>query len=352
MRRAVGAAHVVGHDLETRDRVGVGVIGEQQVAVLLVGVRLLRVLLDADHAPPDRAGRLAQRALEGEVRLGRGRDVLLERVVVEVLVAVGEVRARDPRGRAGAAQIVLDPDLPALRAEAAGDPVELGVALDPRVMAREVPGLLGEILDRDVLELRRLPDEQLDDARSSSREAPGRRMRTPRSARSCDAPRRRPAAGRRARHRRRCSRTRTYERLLEHDAPRDLHEQPVPPERRVVRRKISRPSRPASRAGDRPRRGSSKRTPSGASQISIPLSETSAIAGDVEIDKLNRGAGRAVAARRSRTPPGSKSERSVKRQDSSVVVGRGSSAKRAAACALANPAGLAGRVGFSADAAS
>src|SRR5262245_55005901 len=48
-RGAVGAAHVVRHDLEARDRVRVRLRREQQVAVLLVGVRLLRVLLDPDR---------------------------------------------------------------------------------------------------------------------------------------------------------------------------------------------------------------------------------------------------------------------------------------------------------------
>ena len=150
-RRTVRAANVVRHDLEARDRVGVRVRREQQVAVLLVGVRLLRLGLDPDHPAPHRARGLAKRALEREVRLGRRSDVLLEGVVVEVLVAVGEVGTGDARGRAGPVQVVLDPDLPLLRAEAAGDPVELGVALDARVMRGEVPRLAREVLDRDVL---------------------------------------------------------------------------------------------------------------------------------------------------------------------------------------------------------
>ena len=92
-----------------------------------------------------------------------GRDVLLERVVVEMLVAVGEVRARDARRRALAGEVVLDPHLAALRAEAADHPVELGVALEPRLVAAEVPGLAREVLQRDVLDLGRRVDEQLDD---------------------------------------------------------------------------------------------------------------------------------------------------------------------------------------------
>src|SRR5262245_42550086 len=109
-RRAVRAADVVRHDLEPGDRVRVRLVGEQQVAVLLVGVRLLRALLDADHPAPDRARVLTERALEGEVALGARCDVLLERVVVEVLGPVGEVRAGDARGGARAGQDVTDPE--------------------------------------------------------------------------------------------------------------------------------------------------------------------------------------------------------------------------------------------------
>src|SRR5262245_46764437 len=83
--RAVGAADVVREDLEPRDRVGMRVGREQQVAVLLVRVRLLRVALDADHPAPDRSGRVSQGALEREVGGRVRRDVLLERVVVEML---------------------------------------------------------------------------------------------------------------------------------------------------------------------------------------------------------------------------------------------------------------------------
>src|SRR5262245_65901635 len=88
---------------------------ETQVPVLLVCVRLLRVGLDADHPAPDGGRLVAQRPLEGEVRRRVRRLVLLERVVVEVLVAVGEVRARHTRRGALAGEVVLDPHLALLR---------------------------------------------------------------------------------------------------------------------------------------------------------------------------------------------------------------------------------------------
>src|SRR5579884_3524818 len=66
-RRAVRAAHVVREDLEPWDRDRVRRRREHQVAALLVGIRLLRVFLDADHPAPNRGRVLAQRALEREV---------------------------------------------------------------------------------------------------------------------------------------------------------------------------------------------------------------------------------------------------------------------------------------------
>jgi hypothetical protein len=50
--RAVRAAHVVRQDLETRDRNCMRRRRQHQVPVFLVGVRLLRVWLDADHSAP------------------------------------------------------------------------------------------------------------------------------------------------------------------------------------------------------------------------------------------------------------------------------------------------------------
>ena len=207
---------------------------EQQVAVLLVGVRPLRVLLDPDHPAPDRARLVVEHALEGEVGGRARRDVLLEGVVVEVLDAVGEVRAGDARGRARAGEVVLDPDLPLLRAEAAGDPVELGVALDPRVVAAEVPRLAADVLHRDVLDLGAVLDEDLDGGVEVAGEL-GRHRGVlldhgDAAARLGDdqqPPEERAALDR--------VRDPHEQRLLEHDALRHLDEQAVLPLGRVVR---------------------------------------------------------------------------------------------------------------------
>src|SRR5205814_10033216 len=112
-------------DLEPRNRDRMRGRREHQVAVFLVRVRLLRIRLDSDHPAPDGSRVVAQGAFEGEVRRRVWRDVLLEGVVIEVLLAVGEVRAGHPGRCALPRESVLNPDLALLRAEAAADPVDL-----------------------------------------------------------------------------------------------------------------------------------------------------------------------------------------------------------------------------------
>ena len=93
-RGGVRAANVVGLDLQARDRVGVGLVGEQQVAALLEGVGLLGAGVDADHPAPDRGRAVGQDAAEGEVGDGVRGGVLLGGVEVEVLAAARPRRRR------------------------------------------------------------------------------------------------------------------------------------------------------------------------------------------------------------------------------------------------------------------
>ena len=125
-------------------------------------------------------------------------------------------------------------DLPLLRAEAGGDPVELRVALDACVVRREVPGLLREVLQRHVLELRAVLDEQLDDGVRVAGDVGVRRrvLLDEREARAGlrddeQAPEERAAVGR--------VRDPHVQRLVEHRVARHDDEQPVLPERGVVR---------------------------------------------------------------------------------------------------------------------
>ena len=112
-RGGVGAADVVGLDLQSGDRVGVGRLREQQVAVVLEGVGLLGAGIDADHPAPDGGRRVVEDAAEGEVGGGVGGGVLLVRVVVQVLVALAGIGAGDAGARTLAGEAGVHPDLAA-----------------------------------------------------------------------------------------------------------------------------------------------------------------------------------------------------------------------------------------------
>ena len=69
--RVAGAADVAGLDLEVRDRLGARAVGEDEVAVGLVGVGADGIGSDEHVADPDAAGaRALQRALVEDVALG------------------------------------------------------------------------------------------------------------------------------------------------------------------------------------------------------------------------------------------------------------------------------------------
>src|SRR5918995_5211984 len=160
--RGMGAADVVGEDLEARDRVGVRLLGEQQVAALLEGVRLLGAGVDLDHPAPDRARAVGEDAAEGEVRRGVRRSVLLRGVEVDVLAGVRRVGAGHLCVGARAGEQRLRAHLAARGAEAEHDPVERGVALHLGPVGAEDPRALVELLGVDVAQPGALAHLELD----------------------------------------------------------------------------------------------------------------------------------------------------------------------------------------------
>src|SRR5438105_9743578 len=103
----MGAADVVGLDLEAGYRVRVRALREEEVARLLEGVGLLRARIDSDHAAPDGGRTTAEHAAEGQVR-GRVRSgVLLLGVEVEVLAPAAGIGARDLGVGPGAVKLRL-----------------------------------------------------------------------------------------------------------------------------------------------------------------------------------------------------------------------------------------------------
>ena len=108
---AVGAADVVVVDLEHRDRGRLGVVGEHQVAVGLVGVGAGGALLDPDQSGVDRPRGVLQRAFEEQVGGGVADLVVLQGVEVEELLAGGEVDALQLGRGAAALEVGLAADL-------------------------------------------------------------------------------------------------------------------------------------------------------------------------------------------------------------------------------------------------
>ena len=91
-RRPVRALHVVGEDLQLRLGVDQRVVREQQRAVGLFRVGLLRVLAHDDLAVEHRPGTPAENALVDFVARAVGAGVIDGRVVVDQAVAVGEIQ--------------------------------------------------------------------------------------------------------------------------------------------------------------------------------------------------------------------------------------------------------------------
>ncbi len=91
----MGAAHVVGFDLQAGDRVGAGGFREHQVVVLLVGVGALGVLLDPDHSLPDDPRLVLEPPLVEQVAGRVGGNVVLPGEIGQMLAAGREHDAVD-----------------------------------------------------------------------------------------------------------------------------------------------------------------------------------------------------------------------------------------------------------------
>ena len=185
-------------------------------------------------------------------------------VVVEVLRAVGEVGAGDARRRAAAGEVVLDPHLALRRAEAALDPVELGVALDAGVTRGEEPRLRERSWTLTISTFApswtttsTTPFAYASSSGSADVSSSTTVKRRAGLGDDEDAPEERPAG--------RGARDAEVQRLLELDPCGDVDEQPVLPDRRVVRAELVVGLRRGCRAADgRPSapRSGSPRAPS------------------------------------------------------------------------------------------
>ena len=229
-RGRVRAAHVVGEDLETRDRVCVRVAGEQQVAVLLERVGALRARGDLDDPAPDRARVVAQRALVGEIARGVRGGVLLRGVEIEVLALAERVQARCPHRGARAAQARLLTRLAELAAQPQREPAQRGVARDLGPGGAEVVRVVMQFLRLHEVDLGAVAEHQLDRAVEVAGLAGGELLEQRQARAGVDDDEGAP------------ERARAGLRVLDHqaqgqadgDSRRDVHERAAAPGRRVL----------------------------------------------------------------------------------------------------------------------
>src|SRR5207237_3122387 len=158
-RGPVRATHVVREDLETRNAVGARRVGEQQIAVGLIGVCALRPFAHLDQALIDAARAVLEAALDEQVAGAVIGQMALQGVEMEVLAAVAEHEAVDERPRAGPRQVEIRIRLRHPAAEQRLDPLQLAVASDTCPLIRVVIDAASPVLQRAEDELGALADE-------------------------------------------------------------------------------------------------------------------------------------------------------------------------------------------------
>src|SRR5258708_5952862 len=160
-RRAMRAADVVVVDLEHRDRGGLGVGGEHEVAVGLVRVRARGALLDADQSRIDGSRGVLERALEQQVGSRVADLVILQGVKVEELLSRCEVDRLQLCVRTPSDQRGFDARLRKLRAERDVEEPQPSVLLEAGPLGGGKPRGPPPLLNGDPTDLCAFADEEL-----------------------------------------------------------------------------------------------------------------------------------------------------------------------------------------------
>ena len=112
----MGTTHIVGLNLETWDAVRSSSVVQNQIAVALECIGLLSFVQDFDDAHVDIAGSILERSVEKQIAEATGCAVDLQRLVVDVLLAGGEVDAASPgREASGSSKCPIKFDLIGVR---------------------------------------------------------------------------------------------------------------------------------------------------------------------------------------------------------------------------------------------
>ena len=158
-----GSGDLTGLDLEVGDAVGTGAVGEQQVAVELVGVGADRVGTDDDVADPHGVRLLTlQRALVGHSAAALRLVVVDQQPVFEVLTVVREEQAEQLRVATGAGETGDRVDPHQVAAQGDDHRLEPRVAADAGHLVLEVDGVVVPVLEADQRELGAVTEVDLD----------------------------------------------------------------------------------------------------------------------------------------------------------------------------------------------
>ncbi|OLT19757.1 hypothetical protein BJF79_16560 [Actinomadura sp. CNU-125] len=157
------AGDLAGEDLQVRHRVDARAVGEDEVAVQLVGVGALGLGADDDVADPDGVGvRVLQGAAVVDAAAAVRDGVVDQEPVLQVLAAVDEVHPVQLGVAAG--RLVRDGRRDPHQVAAQRDVVrdEPGVAAEPGVLVRDVHAAVVPVLQADHREAGAVADDELD----------------------------------------------------------------------------------------------------------------------------------------------------------------------------------------------
>lgn len=157
-------SNIVGLDFQARYAVGAGAAIQDQIAVALEGVSLLCAGQHFDDAHVDAASAMFEGTIEQQVTEAVGNAVQLQRLVVNVLAAGGEVEPQQFAMSAFAAHVQVEEGFGQAAAPTHLNPTQIGIFAHYGTAGEEVPGGMLEILQVHVTDLGIVLQNQLYDS--------------------------------------------------------------------------------------------------------------------------------------------------------------------------------------------
>ena len=151
---AVGAPDVVGQNFEAGHRVRFGVVAQEKVAHLLIGVGEMRVRFDPDESAEGGPGAIVERIFVKQIARRVRRDVVLQCAGVEFLVAFGDRDSEQIAAPAFADEPAQTFEARILCAEMQIETHRRGVVIDRGRVHLQCAHVFAPVLRADVSDLR------------------------------------------------------------------------------------------------------------------------------------------------------------------------------------------------------